>query len=163
MQTVHEGSKIMGRVFPASHGRASPVMPSRSAMTRSRFARRVPGAPGIADVQAPIRRFQQSPPDSRIDAPGFRGAAAGRDRRRRSSPLGHAASHGRNCPFARRRGTLTAGKVSQSRVAKLAPPFIAASFVYKHGARRCARHPPEPRWTTSWPGHAAANFRGRPP
>ena len=46
---------------------------------------------------------------------------------------------------------------------KPVPPFIAASFVYKHAAYRSARHPPEPCWTTSWPGHADANLRGRPP
>ena len=42
-------------------------------------------------------------------------------------------------------------------------PSIAASFVYKHAVHRSARHPPEPRWTTSWPGRADANLRRRPP
>jgi small subunit ribosomal protein S15 len=42
---------------------------------------------------------------------------------------------------------------------KLVPPFIAASFVYKHAVHRSARHPPEPRWTTSRPGRVDANLR----
>jgi small subunit ribosomal protein S15 len=42
---------------------------------------------------------------------------------------------------------------------KACTPFIAASFVYKHAVHRSARHPLEPRWTTSWPGRADANLR----
>ena len=60
-------------------------------------------------------------------------------------------------------GALNASKFSQCRFTKPVPPFTAASFVYKHAAYRSARHPPEPCWTTSWPGRADANLRGRPP